>query len=294
MKSDPLERIVTVEFSPDGQDVVAAGLDGSVWLHKANGDTLKLDGHRAAISTVAFSPDGRVFLTTSLDGTARLWDRGGARSLAVVSHVGSEPVSGGAFAPDGRTFVLTGRGGRTWRTFAQPGALPLGPVHVGDVEGNSAESALALSPDGQSVAITTAGGARIFSAADGLLTATVRPTLGSGQTIRNVVSVDFHPTERLLLLASADEDGTAILWDLNTASPLAVLGTHRARLRLAKFSPDGRSIITASDDTTAAVWRVSETAVPDDSPFAYLLERATSAIPGNVTLEEITIGRRQN
>ena len=56
---------------------------------------------------------------------------------------------------------------------------------------------------------------------------------------------------------TASWDGTARIWETATGRLLAVLSGHHARLRSAMFSPDGRRIITASDDASARIWDVS-------------------------------------
>jgi WD40 repeat protein len=44
------------------------------------------------------------------------------------------------------------------------------------------------------------------------------------------------------------------VWDAGTGHPLATLTGHTARVNYADFSPDGKRIITASQDNTARVW----------------------------------------
>jgi WD40 repeat protein len=44
------------------------------------------------------------------------------------------------------------------------------------------------------------------------------------------------------------------VWDAETGRPLATLTGHTARVNDAAFSPDGKRIVTASQDDTARVW----------------------------------------
>lgn len=69
-----------------------------------------------------------------------------------------------------------------------------------------------------------------------------------------VTSAEFSPDGRRVVTAS--EDGTAIIWDASTGSPLARLQKHSAPLTAAHFDPTGALVVTASLDGTARVWDV--------------------------------------
>jgi WD40 repeat protein len=67
--------VVSAAFSPDGQRVVTASLDGTarVWRTDGKGEPLVLKGHSGGVRRAAFSPDGERVVTASMDKTARIW-----------------------------------------------------------------------------------------------------------------------------------------------------------------------------------------------------------------------------
>src|SRR5262249_13899903 len=68
-------------------------------------------------------------------------------------------------------------------------------------------------------------------------------------------SVTFAPSGRLL--ATADHDGTAKLWDVAAGRQLASLDGEDDRFGGVAFSPDGRTLAAATD-TGVRLWDVTE------------------------------------
>ena len=140
----------------------------------------------------------------------------------------------------------------------RPAAVPVPPSHLArTLTGHTHHvSGVAFSPDGQLLATASSDQtARLWDPATGEHLRTL-----TGHTAA-VMGVAFSPDGRLLATASIDE--TARLWDPATGERLRTLTGHAAvpgrsfssgAVTGVAFSPDGRLLATASDDTTARLW----------------------------------------
>ena len=280
-------KAVTAHFSPDGQRVATASVDGTarVWDGHTGEPLTPLLAHADWVGFVQFSPDGSLVATASKDGTARLWRA--QTGEAVGSPLRHDKwVNFAEFSPDG-TQVLTG---------SEDGAAQVWDVATGQPVGKRIRhggvvKAGRFSPDGQRIATGSEDRTgRIWNAATGesqspplhhenqvvalafspdggrLATASLDSTvrLWDGRTGwplgrplehgGNARSVEFSPEgERLL---SASEDGTARLWNPRTCQPVAEPIHLGDAVWFARFSADGKRVVTASSDRTAQVWDV--------------------------------------
>ncbi len=82
-------------------------------------------------------------------------------------------------------------------------------------------------------------------------TATVKP-ISRLPLDSQVQHVSISPDGRRV--ATANPDGTAIIWDADTAQAVSPPLRHRGLLYRVAFSPDGTLFVTASADRTARVW----------------------------------------
>jgi hypothetical protein len=66
-------------------------------------------------------------------------------------------------------------------------------------------------------------------------------------------------------VVTASLDNTARLWDADTGTEAAVLKGHTNWVQSAAFSPDGKRVVTASDDNTARLRKAVLPHVLDDA-----------------------------
>jgi WD40 repeat protein len=119
--------------------------------------------------------------------------------------------------------------------------------------------ALALSPDGRTVAAADNEGVLLWDAATAKVQATLRQ---EGQ--RFIRALAFSPDGRLLATAVGDppgrthEPGVIVLWDPSTGRQLATLTGHTNAVNALAFCPDGRTLASGGQDRTVRLWDMTK------------------------------------
>ncbi len=272
--TEPISQTV---FSPDGRLALTGSADRTMRLWDvATGTLLRIYVHPTGVCSVAISPDGRWAVsgsgskTTSEGGTTvagydytvRLWDVASGEVLGQAENFTSA-IDGVAISPDGRS-VLAGCNDGTLRLLRlpEPPSLPITEIrrlsgHTGPVEqvalSSDGRQALSCSQDqtlrlwnvqtGEQIRQFEGDGAkdmarRVALSPDGKLAASSCHCLWKGDQL-------FVPT-----------DYSIRLWDVDTGrEKLRFLGHTKPVYGLA-FTPDGRRVLSASDDATLRVWDV--------------------------------------
>ena len=269
-------------LSPDGSQLLVPTAAGPVLLvDLATGETLHtLRGHTTGgwAPHVAFSSDGAQALTAA-SGSARLWRLQNGEQLRVFE--GEHPA---IFHPDGESVVL---GWRSLRMRSHD--IATGQVLATYANDFGATFGAACSPDGRQVLVSSIGSARIYDAVSGALlhrisddkfgyaasyspdgaSAVVGTAMGAamidpsaGQQIRTfdidgaqILNAAFSPNGRYVLAVSWGQK--AAIWEAATGRLLQTF-VDPGGLFAGLFTPDGRTVITSSNDGALRFWDVDE------------------------------------
>ncbi len=210
----------SVAFSPDGQTLAAGGDYGSpdirMWdLH--DGENIRtLTGHTERIMSVTFSPDGQIIASGSADNTVRLWNpHNGNLKNTLTGH--TQTVKSIAFSPDGQT-LASGSRDRTIRLW-NPNNGKLKKTLTGYTDWINP---VAFSPDGTILVSGNGRAIRLWNTRTD-----EHKNFLEGHTA-HILSVVFSPDGTTL--ASASEDKTVRLWDVQTLleqSPTLEIGPNK-------------------------------------------------------------------
>ena len=111
--STPLQKILSLRFSADGSQLLAAGADGLLLLDARDGREIhRFVGHEGSVTAADISSDRLVIVSTGDDGTVRLWDANSAK-LHVSLTPTAAPGQSVHFDRQARGVVAAFANGRT-------------------------------------------------------------------------------------------------------------------------------------------------------------------------------------
>jgi WD40 repeat protein len=229
--------IRSVAFSPDGQQLLSAGDDGTLrlWDVEAGRQVHRLSRHRGPLTAAVFSPGGGQAASAGRDGTLRLWDlRNGGQIRIFRGH--QQAAAAVAFAPDDRR-LLSGSPDGTVRLWD----VATGTEVLRYDEGPGPVSCVAFSADGNEV---LAGGSdpavhRWFT----------RVGARAGQYSGGPAAVEALAVAGQRV-AAGGADGSIRVWSAD-GQPLTTLKGQDSPVRSVAFSPDADKIASAG---AGGVW----------------------------------------
>ncbi len=296
--------VKSVVIDRDGRRVASGASDGSICLWNikdGKNELVRWYGHAKAINALAFNYDGSLLASASDDDEIRLWEvREKSPSFEFFkNNAGPLQVELSEVA----TLTLNERSIRDLKNDGLPPAV-LGKLTSEEIrnqpirgEAQFLEKVRAAIAD---EAVFAQYRALILRRASKTETAELMAYQTAGEATQkltfleilrghedNVLSVDFSEDGRLLASGSSDE--TIRLWEVNSASELAVLPGHQDDVHAVAFNHESPNAIlaSASGDKSIRLWDVEESCNLDhplasDSPI-----RALSLSPDGQTLAAV-------
>jgi WD40 repeat protein len=209
---------------------------GGEGLSASTGALLKTYQPAEGIERAALSSDGSKIVTAGLEGGIGVWGtRSGADLLTINSHTG--PINSAEFSRDGSRIVSAGVDGtaRIWSAFSGAQLLSLS-------SGHEALNHASFSPDGSQVLTAGQDGtARVWDAHSGaqlLVLNGARLFIFKRLPYAGINDARFNPDASRI--ATASEDGMALIWSTELAGPLRLLERMARSLVTRPFTPQER------------------------------------------------------
>ena len=250
-------------FSPDDR-ILAVGESRNyvvqLWDVESGSELsmLPLTGRHDQASAIAFSEDSKTLITPNYFGTITHWDVATGSKRIYLKNYPRHIFQVIAIAQDGETFVSGDpKGGeiRLWNAVTgQQLAIfeaktPFAGISQAEPEPQKGVNALALSPDGKTVASAHDDNTlRLWDIASSIETATLK---GHKERINTLA---FSPDSTIVISGSADE--TIMLWDVSNKRRQTTLTGHNGSVRELTFSPDGKIFASGSSDGTIRFWNM--------------------------------------
>jgi WD40 repeat protein len=237
----------TAQLTPDGQSVVSARLGDvapSVWAWQSGNPLRRLSPSSRILTALAISGDGRSIAAGHPRNRITMWDLTSGRITARFQlGADGDQVTDVRYIPQS-TLVAAASTDGTIRLF-DPTKSDQPLRTLGEV-GDPVVNTLDVSPDGAHLAAASEDRKlRIWRILDGTLKQTI-----DGPPTNTAVA--FSPDGKRVALATAE--AAVHIWEWQENHKLAVLRRHADSINSVQFTPDGNNIITASDDSTVAIF----------------------------------------
>ncbi len=258
-------NILITALSYDGRFVVVGADDGFIVYDQGGTQLLQKLGEGSEKTEVAFSPDGKLFAAASY-GEVYFWETGdwsgGGAARIKTPHDGT--VSGLTFSPDGR-LILTRDVNNLARLFRVASGRLL--AEFGSSVGGGVQDAQ-FSPDGKLLFTINVDGSvwlwdlNVWRSQFQLQFATLGTYIvddSSEKTKLRGNMVYFNEYGLVVTTQGHNLDhpatNVALVQDRSKAKVRTIAAlSHNQKIRGISISPDGKRILTTSDDNIARVW----------------------------------------
>jgi WD40 repeat protein len=214
------------------------------------------------LRALSYAPDGKSMVTVGGDGTAVFWDvteQGEVIQRHTVDANRGMDVGVAAVTDDHSMMVAARSTGPLTVTDVSDPANPqiLGTMSLSSV------STLAFSPSGKTLLIGEGNKLRLYDLSNRHRPAPITElSFPASNSNPFVGTVSFSPDGHTMTVISGRKVTVWNFVDGAKPTPASTLVGHGSGVRTATFSPDGKTVATASSDRTVILWDVTDRAKP--------------------------------
>lgn len=247
------EKIITPAVRKGAVWLVAIEDDNSVtvWDYTHNSLVASLRGHTKhdsspTVDRAYIDPDGTRLVTEVGDGTVRVWN---LETGTELSHVTVNPtaqeISDIGLSRDGRLAYAAADDLYVWEVDTGKVVVVINPSGIKSSYRNTYSAS--FSPGGTEIVAATDGATKIWDVATGQ----ARRVLTQGTEV-----VRYSPDgRRIAVVPTYGEE--AVILDAATGNTVLTLVGHGHFINALDYSPDGRQVLTTSEDSTARLWNAA-------------------------------------
>lgn len=254
--TDHTANVEAVAFSADGKSFASGGWDGAVNLYTFDSTGFpklkqSFTGHLGAVISLNFSKNGKYLVSCSKDYSSRVWNIDTpAKSKVFNLHL--EPVTASFLDPSNKFLISSSLDG-TIRTTNLNDAMK---SKILKLSGPIMD--LQISKDLKFYYVAFKGG-------------TIKKIQTGGKNLEissfaghtdDINTIEISPDGNFM--ASASNDKTIIIWDLNSGKAFKTLSGFEWKVTSLKYSSDGKYIIGGCNDGVAKIFDIESAKVVSD------------------------------
>jgi len=225
-------------FLADNRTLIAGGDDKAVTVHDV-AVTAAFPVHTGGAVAVALHPSAPQALTGGVDKTLKLWDLATGKEPKTIATL-PEPITSIAVTRDFAAVAVSA--GKVARIYQVSDSKELGTItHPADV--------VAVNFSGADTTRLVTGATDNFARVWELQAGRLLQTFSHGGAVRGVA---MHPSQPLIVTASADKTGTAYPLALTRAVPASAKPLHTV-----VATTDAARVIIGGDDSTVRVFNAA-------------------------------------